>query len=78
MTFRENGIVDVGDENDTGFRDELDEFFTEIGMESPVPLHGTGEEVSMHTGIMHTMENPPPCDGCTPLTALIKGDPLHT
>ncbi len=70
-----NRIVDVGDELDV-VPDELDQFLNDTGVEVAQSLHGTGEEESIHAGIMHAMEDPS-LRGERPLTAVIMPDPLH-
>lgn len=63
-------IIDVGGESDGAFgNDELDEFFRHIGEIPPIPLHGTGEEQSLHGGIMQAMDHPPEPE--KPLTSVI-------
>ena len=71
-----DGIIDVGGLD--AVENELDQFFgdTEWGGALPFPLHGTGEEQSLHGAIMHAMEHPP-MNADTPLTSIIYSHEYH-
>jgi len=67
-----NRDMEVGSELSPAEEAELDQFLddTLIGEALPFARHGSGEEQSMHAGIMHAMENGPQPD--IPLTSLIR------